>query len=93
MNCKGIEFPMSRLQNLVIVGESFLVIILGGDVLVQRNGGLYNMMKLIYPNTDFKKLRFSSRGKKSSQRWLKILVSEVIGDQWSELIKKIILIL
>jgi hypothetical protein len=59
------------------------LIFLGGDILVQNNGGLINVLKMVYPNYIFQETYFSRRGKKASQRWLMLKVGEVFDDKFS----------
>lgn len=62
-------------------------------MLVQRNGGLFQVLQLVYPGYQFNKNQFGSRGKKSSQRWLLLMISEILGDKWSRFSKKTLLTL
>jgi hypothetical protein len=50
----------------------------GGQSIVERNGGLYAVLSKLYPDHPWKADMFFNRAKKASQRWLKLKVEELL---------------
>ncbi len=52
---------------------------LGGGIF-SRSGTLYKALKMTYPEMDLDKSQFLKRGKKSTQRWLHLTLSQILPE-------------
>eukprot|EP01126_Amoeba_proteus_P039136 TRINITY_DN4111_c0_g2_i1.p1 TRINITY_DN4111_c0_g2~~TRINITY_DN4111_c0_g2_i1.p1 ORF type:complete len:658 (-),score=111.69 TRINITY_DN4111_c0_g2_i1:406-2217(-) len=54
---------------------------LGGRGLIKRFGNLFQALRSVYPQYDWDETKFSLRGKKSAQRWLRVRISHLLPEE------------
>ena len=53
----------------------------GGGNLIEQNGGLFQVLRKLYPEHDWKMEKFVDNSKKTTQRWLKIAVRQMFTEE------------
>ncbi len=79
MNALSNTLRIQKLEDWYRV-SSAQVSLLGGFNMIKRNGGLLAVLRDIYPQYQWKTDMFTNRGKKATQRWLKLIIAELFPE-------------